>query len=511
MTRHLLVAAAVIGALIDVSIPAKAQSVSFGAYALPTANCGPSEIASGPDGALWFTERSCNQIGRITTSGAITEYPLPACTNGCNLFAPGGPSPVGIAAGPDGALWFAESGANAIGRITTSGAITIYTLPNPHAPNYFNNIPESITAGADGAMWFSEAGSNNIGRITTSGVISQYNLCTLTSSPLCSVFIWGSQALTLGPDGNVWFAGFNSFGSVAGSISPALQVTEYSLNIPDAVAIAAGPDDELWFLGDGACTRMTGQYFIAKSTTSGTSVSYSDPVCSQGLGITPGPDGALWYSLTSNLIGRVTTSGNITKYPVMATPYGITAGADGNLWFADLSGNRIWQVIINGSGPVPSRVAPLPASEGSPNFLVQWSAPVNFGGVLGWSIYVSDNGGPFSLWLNTTGSVTAAYYPGQLGHKYGFYSIVTSDGIGFPERPKTLADATTLVSLGIPGDVNGDGSINCTDVNFVKASFGKRSGQYGFNAAADLNGDGVVNVLDLAIVTQKLIPGTSCF
>ena len=32
----------------------------------------------GSDGALWFTESRGNAIGRITTSGAITEYALPA-------------------------------------------------------------------------------------------------------------------------------------------------------------------------------------------------------------------------------------------------------------------------------------------------------------------------------------------------------------------------------------------------------------------------------------------------
>src|SRR5438093_534991 len=32
-------------------------------------------IAAGPDGALWFTESLAGQIGRITANGAITEYP----------------------------------------------------------------------------------------------------------------------------------------------------------------------------------------------------------------------------------------------------------------------------------------------------------------------------------------------------------------------------------------------------------------------------------------------------
>ena len=66
-------------------------------------------IAVGPDGNLWFTELFGNKIGRITTAGAITEYPIPTAAS----------TPYGIAAGPDGGLWFTQAGGNKIGRITS--------------------------------------------------------------------------------------------------------------------------------------------------------------------------------------------------------------------------------------------------------------------------------------------------------------------------------------------------------------------------------------------------------
>ena len=71
----------------------------------------------------------------------------------------------GIAAGPDGNLWFTyqdfTTKVNAIGRITTSGTITL--TPTPTA----NSGPTDITAGPDGNLWFTEA-AGNVGRITTS-------------------------------------------------------------------------------------------------------------------------------------------------------------------------------------------------------------------------------------------------------------------------------------------------------------------------------------------------------
>jgi hypothetical protein len=53
-----------------------------------------------------------------------------------------------------------------------------------------------------------------------------------------------------------------------------------------------------------------------------------------------------------------------------------------------------------------------------------------------------------------------------------------------------------------PGDVNGDGYVNATDLAIVQASFGKRIGQAGYNPAADINGDGVVDIRDLAYVAH---------
>src|SRR5438132_1619158 len=63
-------------------------------YPIPTASSDPIGIAAGPDGNLWFTEYNGNNVARVTTSGVFTEYPIPTATS----------TPWGIAAGPDGNL-----------------------------------------------------------------------------------------------------------------------------------------------------------------------------------------------------------------------------------------------------------------------------------------------------------------------------------------------------------------------------------------------------------------------
>ena len=67
-----------------------------------------------------------------------------------------------------------------------------------------------------------------------------------------------------------------------------------------------------------------------------------------------------------------------------------------------------------------------------------------------------------------------------------------------------------LFTLKVPGDVNGDAVVTCADVAAVRAGFGRRRGQPGYNAAADLNNDGIINVVDLGQVTQRLPTGTKC-
>ena len=155
----------------------------------------PQDITLGPDRAMWFTDggipHTDYSIGRITQSGHFTFYPL--------AHYPGA-----IAAGSDGALWFTYPDNNAIGRITTKGALTSFTSPSISGPGH-------IAAGPDGALWFIE--TNAIGRITTKGQVSRYAVRDLPSN---------GSTIAAGPDGAMWFtdAASNTIGRIATSVTP---------------------------------------------------------------------------------------------------------------------------------------------------------------------------------------------------------------------------------------------------------------------------------------------------
>ena len=83
--------------LIGPALPSMANPITHNHGGLVT-NYGPgidnpNSITTGPDGALWFTNRD-RSIGMITTSGVVTTYRSDDIQHA-----------QGIAAGPDGALW----------------------------------------------------------------------------------------------------------------------------------------------------------------------------------------------------------------------------------------------------------------------------------------------------------------------------------------------------------------------------------------------------------------------
>src|SRR6185437_2405587 len=150
-------------------------------YAIPNtwAFIQPGGITAGPDGALWFTFANYTSpaggtvgvggiIGRVSTSGSVTEFPLPA-----------GISPGPIAAGPDGALWFiayssscnqTPSGCTTmIDRITTAGVVTNqFSVPVGFTSPWRLGVllGTGITAGPDGGLWFFSSNSS-MGRLST--------------------------------------------------------------------------------------------------------------------------------------------------------------------------------------------------------------------------------------------------------------------------------------------------------------------------------------------------------
>jgi streptogramin lyase len=134
-------------------------------------------------------------------------------------------------------------------------------------------------------------------------------------------------------------------GAAVPAAAQATAITEYPLTAnpgSDPLGITPGPDGNLWFT-DGGTTKA-----IGRITPSGTITEFTQGFTSAAkpFDITNGPDGNLWFTATGsppNAIGKVTPSGTITEFVAGvapgfnsgSAPSNITVGPDGNLWFID--------------------------------------------------------------------------------------------------------------------------------------------------------------------------------
>ena len=326
---------------LTVQTSVNADTPSFTEYTVPTSgprdNPDPYSITNGPDGALWFGYGgSAAGIGRISTTGQITKYTLPSGVGGAGR----------ITTGPDGALWFTEGAGDSysgIGRIDTNGTIVSYPLPEPAAH------PEGITTGPDGALWFVEVDQfhgNKVGRITTSGDITEYPIPTANAQPI---------GIAAGSDGALWFTEENS--DKIGRITTSGTITEYSLpdGIPGPEDIVSGPSGDLWFSEGNPINK------IGRITTSGSFTEYSVPYNDYGpqSGIVVGADGNIWFTEDSADIGYITPSGVATELPLPTTdsdPAGIALGSDGAIWFTEPNANQIGRYGAPIQNPVPANL-----------------------------------------------------------------------------------------------------------------------------------------------------------
>lgn len=299
-------------------------------HEIPTSASEPGGIIAGPDGAMWFVETAANKIGRISSEGVITEYDVP--TAGAIDTDQGF-----LAVGPDGALWFNEDLVNKVGRITTTGQFTEYALPPEFAQSInddLGTIPiRGLVAGPDGGLWVTSPSANAIAKLTTDGkVAAKYTLPTPASVPV---------GIVVGPDDALWFV--EAFATQVGRMTLDGTLSEYALPADSRpLRLTVGPDGAIWF-------TMFGTNQIGRISMDGKLTLFDAPGMGP-VGIAAGADGALWFTgYSSNEIGRMTTDGELSKIQVPtaeSVPYHIAAGPDGSLWFTEQQGNKIGQIIL---------------------------------------------------------------------------------------------------------------------------------------------------------------------
>lgn len=286
----------------------------------PTDHGSSLAIASGIGKSLWVTLTGDAAIMKISTTGKAEIYSTPTSDSSPEAITLNGKE-----------MWFSEWATDCVGSINAEGKITEYST----------GLVETNSVGmttADKEAWFT-TDHNGIGKVTGAGKIHLYSLPDDNSQP---------TAITLGPDGNLWFV--ESEGSNVGKMTPEGKVTEYNVGFngfSNSFGIAAGSDGRIWFADPGNSTPRIGAI-----NTDGTGLTYySTGLTGEADSIVAGPDGNLYFGEFGGAIGKITTAGEITEFPLPMSEgsfpvLSLTVGPNGNIWFSNNSHSQVGELKL---------------------------------------------------------------------------------------------------------------------------------------------------------------------
>ena len=329
---------------------------------------GPNGIATGASGSMWFSEYDADQIARVASNGAVTQFP----SSGPGLTA--GAHPSGVVMAPDGKVWFTEFGTGDLGELdpATGRLVGEYPLPSGAASG-----PEGIVVGPDGALWFAENGAGQVGRLDlaaasagTSNGITEYPLGTSVPDRIST----DPVDLVVGPDDALWVtlagtAAVDRVDTSAVAQGTLNGVTDYPLpatnSAPEGITSQAGT---LWIADYGAGDFAS---VDPSSVSPGTSNGINE-VATSGtpLWISNAADGALWATDNTNQqLLRFDTSNDTTT--VFGSGQGVTGDATGaaqddagTVWFTEFNADKVGEVTFAPGPAVPLNTV-LPAISGS--------------------------------------------------------------------------------------------------------------------------------------------------
>ena len=143
------------------------------------ADAPPFGVAIAPDGAVWATLPSADQLLRIAPDGSTTAFDVPTRRSGLG----------DVAVAADGSVYFLETIANKIGRLV-GGRFEEFAVPTERAGLV------ALAVAPDGAAWFTQLRGHRLGRLR-GGTIKDFELPRPDARPF---------GITVDGANNVWYS-----------------------------------------------------------------------------------------------------------------------------------------------------------------------------------------------------------------------------------------------------------------------------------------------------------------
>lgn len=322
----------------------------------------PSGITGGPDGSIYIADLNHDRIRRVRPDGIITTV---AGIGTRGYSGDDGPAtaaelsgPQGVAVGPDGSIYIADSGNSRIRRVGPDGIIT--------------------TVAGNGTNGYSGDG----GPATEAELYSPSDVATSSDGSIYIADTITDRIRRIGPDGIITTVAGN--GETYGDIGDGGPATDARLSLPDGIAI--GPDGSLYIADtwnnrirqvrtDGVITTVAG---TGTRGYGGDGFPATEAQLNLPSGVAVGSDGSIFIADSrNNRVRRVGPDGIITPVAGIGTgghsgdggpptkaelyePYGVAIGPDGSLYIADRNNNRIRSIetpfpgFAGGDNVIPS-------------------------------------------------------------------------------------------------------------------------------------------------------------
>jgi streptogramin lyase len=320
--------------------------------------------------------------------------------------------PLDIAAGAEGDLWYtgAEAPFPCAGGVglfePSSDDIQPIGVECEGKNEFVGNGTNGITLGPEGDVWFTAGGG--IGRIEPSATASE----DFFVPPAEKAIKEGKPAdltlggITPGSDGNLWFtevqASTTPPANRIGRINPKepKEVTEFMLPAGNELGGGVGganTDNIAAGSGDTLWFAEPGSHAIGVINTEGKFL-HKFEVSVEPLSIAAGAEGNMWFTDASTpyVIGRINPAGEVSEFPAPSNPTNIIEGPDSNMWFTQ-----------GGNSPEAGLGCIIPTGQ-----IELYSVPTESGNPAG----ITVNKG--SIWITqTSGDKLARFYPVACGAK----------------------------------------------------------------------------------------------
>lgn len=294
-------------------IPPESQpTIAFNGIGLPGEVEGPYEIASAPDGTLWFAQTDATRVGSVSAEdGKIQDWPVAASEGRA----------AGIAVDNDGKVWFTVSSSQSVVALDPeTNQISEWRVP----PG--DGTLGRIEAGTDGRIWFIARDGNRI-----------YSLEPKTDK-FVAYEVAGAEYIEWADD-SLWFSGEGGLGQITAEG----QVQEY--DAPGEPAAMVWDGSSLWYAGgtligrfDAASEQMS-TYPLESKT--------ADRIATDGLkNIWFGSQGGTELGVLQSDSGQISTR---SMAAVVENLYWLAVGTD-QVWMSDSESKFIYAFSLTPSG-----------------------------------------------------------------------------------------------------------------------------------------------------------------